>query len=366
MSEPALPDNQENRATPAPSESSAARWRYRLAFASALMTFPLIFIGGMVTSKDAGMAVPDWPTTFGFNMFTFPASQWVGNILYEHGHRLLGSVVGFLTLSLTIFTAFTEPRPWVRKLTWGALAAVIAQGVLGGLRVELVNTIEGGAVAALFGLVHGCFAQAFFVYISFVAYAHSAEFKRGPLRLSPASFDPASFDPNFAQQLGGLRRLSLATLILVFGQLALGALVRHINRGVYGHMSGALLVSIAILGLAAFTTQRFAKISRLKELGQLLPILLTAQLLLGLGSWLSLPEMGWFRSTPNLIHLIPTAHQALGAILLLSLSFLALRAQRIEILPPAIPLESQPPEDADKSQSQTQSSLESKQLVEVR
>ena len=98
-------------------------------------TVLLVLAGSLVTSTGSGLAVPDWPTTYGWNMFTFPPSKWVGGIFYEHGHRLIASTVGFLTIILAGWIWFAEPRRWMKRLGVAALAAVIAQGVLGGLTV---------------------------------------------------------------------------------------------------------------------------------------------------------------------------------------------------------------------------------------
>src|SRR5438874_3633747 len=98
-------------------------------------TVILILAGSLVTSHDAGLSVPDWPTSYGWSMFTFPPSMWVANILYEHGHRLIASTVGFLTILLVVWLWIAEPRRWVRWLGAAALGAVIAQGILGGLTV---------------------------------------------------------------------------------------------------------------------------------------------------------------------------------------------------------------------------------------
>ena len=107
-------------------------WLHRVALLTALVTFPLLFVGGLVTSTGSALAVPDWPTTFGHNMFLFPWSAMVGGILYEHSHRLLGAVVGLLTIILSLALWLKEPQPWLRWLGVMALAGVILQGVLGG------------------------------------------------------------------------------------------------------------------------------------------------------------------------------------------------------------------------------------------
>src|SRR5574341_1816746 len=108
-------------------------WPHRLAILTAGATFLLILAGGLVTGTGAGLAVPDWPTTFGYNMFLYPWSRMVGGILYEHSHRLIGSIVGLLTVALTLAIWAVEPRRWLRRLAGAALGAVILQGVLGGL-----------------------------------------------------------------------------------------------------------------------------------------------------------------------------------------------------------------------------------------
>src|SRR5437588_9464604 len=112
------------------------RWLHRFAVVTAIASLLLICLGGLVTSKEVGLSVPDWPTTYGQNMFAFPYSKWVGGIFYEHSHRLIASSVGFLTIGLAIWLALREPRRWVRRVGWLALLAVIAQGVLGGLTVK--------------------------------------------------------------------------------------------------------------------------------------------------------------------------------------------------------------------------------------
>src|SRR6266581_537626 len=101
----------------------------------AASTAVLIFAGGLVTSTGSGLSVPDWPNTYGWFMWAFPVSKMVGGIFYEHLHRLVASTVGFLIVILAIWLARAEPRRWVRRLGYLALAAVITQGILGGITV---------------------------------------------------------------------------------------------------------------------------------------------------------------------------------------------------------------------------------------
>src|SRR5256886_17128855 len=109
---------------------------HRFAKFVAACTVLLILAGSLVTSNDAGLSVPDWPTSYGWSMFTFPPSMWVANILYEHGHRLIASTVGLLTILLVVWLWIAQPRRWVRWLGAAAPRAAIAQGNLG--RVTLL------------------------------------------------------------------------------------------------------------------------------------------------------------------------------------------------------------------------------------
>src|ERR1700730_13734432 len=116
---------------------------HRFAKLVASCTVFLVLAGSLVTSTDAGLSVPDWPTTYGWNMFTFPPSKWVGGIFYEHGHRLIASTVGMLTIALAAWLWRSDPRQWMKRLGVTALGAVILQGVLGGGTVLFFLTAPG-------------------------------------------------------------------------------------------------------------------------------------------------------------------------------------------------------------------------------
>ena len=242
------------------------RWPHRLALATACATFLLILAGGLVTNTGAGLAVPDWPTTFGHNMFLFPWSGMVGGIFYEHSHRLLGSAVGLLTLALAAALWRWEPRRWVRRLGAAAVAAVVLQGVLGGLRVVLVQDN--------LAIVHGMLAQAFFALVAGVALFTSPAWTRMPEGPLPGDG-------------GRLGALSLSIAVVVYVQIFFGALLTHLGARLDAHLATAGLLSVLAPLLAARAWRRRAGVPHLVRPAILLCVLLALQLLLGLGSFLA-------------------------------------------------------------------------------
>ena len=182
---------------------------HRFAVLTALATFCLIWVGGLVTSHGVGMSVPDWPTTYGYNMFLFPFSKWVGGIFYEHSHRLIASGVGLLTVVLAIWLWVKEPRRWVRWLGVLAVVAVIGQGVLGGLRVTAMKDV--------LGVFHATLAQMFFVLMSALALFTSRWWRRREGQGGAAGW---KFRPGLVLVTG-----------LIFFQLILGASMRHQHAG---------------------------------------------------------------------------------------------------------------------------------------
>lgn len=186
--------------------------------------FLLIFKGALVTSNAAGLAVPDWPTTFGENMFLFAPSKWRGIIFYEHVHRLLASGVGLLTVVLALWISFSEQRRHVRILAWLAVIMVIAQGVLGGLTV--LHLLPPALSAA-----HGIVAQTFLLLTIAIAFCYSP-------------YAPRTASPMMA-------RFAVILLTLAYVQLAVGALMRHTGAGIavpdFPTMGGEWWPSLAIL-----------------------------------------------------------------------------------------------------------------------
>ena len=345
-------------------------WLYRLAVLTAVTTFILICMGGLVTSTDSGLAVPDWPTTFGYNMFLYPLSKtvsgflftvdpnlqvdldrdklseglrkalekneisvsenvimsteergsrwkladktnertysliksgerldvYVHGVLYEHSHRLIGSIVGFLTIALMVSIWAKDARKWMKWLGVIALIAVIAQGVMGGLRVTNLSRV--------LAIVHACFAQAFFGLIASLALFTS----RGWLQTSVKIETTDTIR---------LRRLALITLVLIYIQFIFGAILRHTGERLDAHLFFAGLVTIHIFLLLRRILRNHLENLVWVRSAVLLGGLLAVQLTLGLGAYLA--EFTAFSKgvAPVVGITITTAHVAVGALMLI-------------------------------------------------
>ena len=316
---------------PSPGRARADRGLHAFAVATALATLCLIVAGGLVTSTESGLSVPDWPTTYGQNMFAFPLSKMVGGIRFEHSHRLIASTVGFLTIVLAIWLARREPRRWVRRLGYLALATVVAQGLLGGLTVLFL-------LPTAVSVAHACLAQTFFCLIVAIAVVTGPRWKAGA---------PASLKVALAGQ--PLARVAAAPVAVVFLQLLVGAIMRHTKAGLaiadfplalgrvippltslavaihFAHRVGALVV----VALVAACVVRALRADRpgLRKASLGLAGLVLVQIALGALTVLSKKDV-----------VLTTAHVATGALLLgwtlvLCLSSLAAEKRRNNVVP---------------------------------
>lgn len=178
-----------------------------------IATFTLVILGGTVTSKGVGLSVPDWPTTYQYNMFLFPPSLWNGGVFYEHTHRLLGSLVGMLSIAVAVWLWLSQKhRPWLPWVGVGALALVIIQGVMGGLRVTEMST----ALA----VIHGITAQLFLCLTVLIAAATSRFWSQRRF-----------LEIESPRGAGSLRLLAMLMLAAMLVQLILGATMRHNGAG---------------------------------------------------------------------------------------------------------------------------------------
>jgi cytochrome c oxidase assembly protein subunit 15 len=311
--------------------SKHSPWPHRLAVVLALVTFPLIWVGGLVTTYDAGMAVPDWPGTYGYNLFAYPLSTWIAgpwDLFIEHGHRLLGATAGLVAIALVVAICLADRRPWMIRLACGALALVIVQGLLGGARVLMDER--------LVALLHACVGPLFFAYLAGLIVVTSQWWTSQPTGSSA--------------RVGSLSRSAWSMAGLAFGQLMLGAVLRHIpldsSPGLFRavllmHLVAAGALALQI-GLTLWSAQGTNQLSRPAGL---LAGLVVVQVSLGVATYVakySWPAwLGDYAFAANYVvqeksltqSLITTAHVALGSLILFVSALLAMRATRVACVP---------------------------------
>ncbi|MDA0999407.1 MAG: COX15/CtaA family protein [bacterium] len=282
-------------------------WAHRLAFITCGISLILIYAGGLVTSLGAGLSVPDWPSTFGYNMFLFPWAKMVGGIFYEHSHRLLGSLAGIFTILTAASIWMNEPRKWVRWMAAAALGLVVLQGLLGGLRVVLLK-ID-------LAIVHACLAQLFFGLMVSIA-----------LVTSPSWHQPASdMTPEEGQDF---RRLARMVVIFIYIQIVFGAILRHTGARLDAHLLFAVLASILCIRLSMKVLRHPGSGEDLTHPAHALWIFLALQLALGAGSYLvKYTSMGDDLYRGGIV-IVTSAHVVIGSLLFASALILALRLYR--------------------------------------
>ncbi len=296
----------------------------------AVSTTILILAGSFVTSTESGLAVPDWPTTYGWNMFTFPPRMWVGGIFYEHGHRLIASTVGFLTIVLAAWLWRADARRWMRWLGVTALLAVIAQGILGGITVLYF-------LPAPVSTAHAGLAEIFFCLTVAIALFTSPGWTG-----AKAPVDDA-----------GMRGVTLATTALIYLQIIVGAAMRHTDAGLaipdfplmfggivpdhwdakiavhFAHRVGALLVVVATSIVAARIRAGFRHERRLVRPAAGLVALVAMQVALGATTVLSERQV-----------VVNSFHVVCGALVLTTSLVLTLRFWQIKF--PVVPVAAAP------------------------
>ncbi|HVX15539.1 MAG TPA: COX15/CtaA family protein [Pirellulales bacterium] len=304
-------------------------WPHRLAVLVACATFPLIWVGGLVTTYDAGMAVPDWPTTYGYNLFLYPWQTWLlgpWDLFIEHGHRLLGATVGLLTIALAVGVWSQDERRWMKWLSIAAVGGVVLQGVLGGARVMLDER--------LLAQIHGCVGPAFFAFAAALATLTSNRWRSAGREVLASARLP---------------RLATATAVIAYIQLFLGSQLRHVKVTVDASMfrmvvwfhllvAAALMVHVVLLWVRC--RREAPENTWLLRPANVLLALITTQLALGCGAWVV--NYGWpawlsewsiaagyvvrRESFPQAT--ITTAHVATGSLILAVAVVIALRSWR--------------------------------------
>jgi heme a synthase len=300
-------------------------WLHRYTRLLAAATLVLVAAGGMVTSTNSGLSVPDWPTTYGYQMFAFPLERMVGPIFYEHGHRLIASTVGLLTIGLVVWLWRVEDRRWVRRLGWVALGVVITQGLLGGLTV-LLRLPDAVSIS------HAGLAQLFFCLTVSLALFTSRGWR------TPAAL-PVD-DP-------GLRHQMVALTALIYLQILLGATVRHTGSGLaipdfplafghlvppfwnkaialhFAHRVGALVTTTVAVTNVVTLIRRHGARTDLTRPAWLLMLILATQVTLGA-----------FVVLTGKHPLVNTLHVATGALVLTTSLLLTLRLFRVRFEAP--------------------------------
>ncbi len=278
-------------------------------------TFLLILAGGLVTSHEAGLAVPDWPLSYGQ---AFP--PMVGNIFWEHGHRMIAGTVGILTLLLALWIQIAEKQTWIKRLAWIAFGAVVLQALLGGLTVLYL-------LPAPISIFHACLAQAFFCLVIAIAFFLRPVDKVGA-PLAGARTGRGQAPPLHSDQFK-LKRLSCITVGVIYAQLILGATVRHTSSGhaVVAHVVLAFAVMVHVFMLAG-RIMRLLPHSALFKPAVALGFLTMTQFFLGIGSFV-LTRMIEQSYAPSKAAVFMTAtHQTNGAVILGATVLIALMVSR--------------------------------------
>ena len=308
---------------------------HRWAVALACATFPLIWVGGLVTTYDAGMAVPDWPSTFGYNLFLYPWTTWFfgpWDLFIEHGHRLLGALVGLLTIGLLVSVMRRDSRRWMKQLAVLALLLVLLQGGLGGARVLLNERF--------LALVHGCVGPLFFAYAAAMVVFTSRAWRQ------PVSAGAENGALQLQAQLHRVRHLAVLTTVMIYAQLIVGAHVRHVLPQtlpgtfrvlVMFHLLMAAVVVLHV-GLLTWSVRHRQLAGFLRRPVAILAGLAALQMFLGPATWvlkygwpMGLAEYSWFagytvQAQGMLQAMIVTAHVATGSLLLALAVVVVLRA----------------------------------------
>jgi heme a synthase len=283
------------------------RGLHRFAVILAFWTFLLIIVGALVTSNDAGLSVPDWPTSFG-SWYKIP--KLVGGVRFEHTHRMIAQVAGLLTIVLVIWTARVEKRRWMRNLAYAALGTVIAQGILGGITV--LYYLPPAVSSA-----HAALGQTFFCIAVIIALFTGKQWIEEQPRVE------------FDQHRPSLFTLTLLSIFVLYVQLILGAMFRHHGLSWWPHVLNAVVVSFVLAWTAVRALSLYSQVEAVRRPAILMLLLMIGQLCLGFAAFLTRVEWGADAVQPELPMIVSTvAHVAVGALLLATSVVLAIQVWR--------------------------------------
>lgn len=237
-------------------------WLHRYAVLLVVCTLFLVIAGASVTSNEAGLSVPDWPLSYGRLM-----PEMTGGVFYEHGHRMIATTVGFMTIILAVWLWRVEPRAWLRRLGWIALATVIFQGILGGITVLYL-------LPKVISIAHACLAELFFSLTAAIALFTSPAWKRGAEMVEDSGWP-------------SLRSMAVVTPVVVLAQVALGAAYRHGLMDIIPHIVGASVVTGLVLYLSVSLLMQYGFHRGLRRAGLALTIVTFVQVFLGIAAYIS-------------------------------------------------------------------------------
>jgi cytochrome c oxidase assembly protein subunit 15 len=280
-----------------------SRGAYRFAVLTASVTVVLLMAGALVTSNDAADSVPDWPLSCGLSIGKSSCliPPMIGGIRFEYTHRLVAATVSILTLILAVWIARTDKRPLARKLGWTALGMVIAQAILGGIRV-----LEGHP--AITATAHAVLAQIFFITLVGLALYLSPWWQRDLPQLEDNATPTA-------------RGITLWTTIVIFCQLILGAAFRHGAFGLTPHLIGAGVVTVMVVLAGRVVKKRFRQVPELRRGVVFLHAFFGIQICLGGLAWWAINATADY-AQPTPLYVIPTVAHVLGGALTLAASLL--------------------------------------------
>jgi len=257
-----------------------------------------------VTSNDAGLSVPDWPTSFG----SFRMPRMVGGVMFEHGHRMIAGTVGILTIILALAIWIRDSRRWVKWVAGGAVLAVLAQAALGGITVLFYLPVA-------ISTSHATLGQIFFCLTASMALFTGARWRWDEPKLEDTSAPT-------------LRLLTAVTTGIILLQLVVGAVYRHSGKGLDLHIAGAGVVTMLVAYLVTRILLKFPQTPALLRPALLLGGLLVVQISLGIGSYVvKMADRNAPQPLPPVVD-TTTAHVAVGALVLLTSLYLTYQAHR--------------------------------------
>ena len=297
-----------------------ADWTAMFSKVAVGATFLLVVAGGLVTSNEAGLAVVDWPNSFGYNMFLYPLSRMTGGIYYEHAHRLFGSLVGLTTVVLAFHLWRVGAPQRVRRMALAAVVLVIVQGLLGGLRVtgHFTLSVDAGVMAPSIALavLHGVLGQVFLGLMVSLAVVTSRAWKGA----SP---------PQERRESGADRSLHIALVSTLVFQLVLGAVQRHLAELIVVHVSLAAVVTVIAVAAGLRAWGLYQGEGPIRRLGRVLMTVVCIQVTLGIAALAVTQGQAVVGNPTTLEVTLATAHQACGAVLLAVAVMLMLWTRRL-------------------------------------